>query len=106
MVEPVGRRARRAQRRLRKEQRRVDQMKAAAERWISKHGGLIEALRDAGHNPTIETRWVSSDYGAGPASTMSCRRCGLKYRGRLLAKRWGLSPKRPCVVGGKRFTEI
>lgn len=71
---------------------------AAKAEWIVDHSYLAAPLREAGHSLGFTTTWSSgSSQGGGRWSTnMYCKRCGAKYRGRLLSGRWGLSPKRSC----------
>ena len=74
-------------------QRRAD----AEERWIKSHEALIAALKEAGHSPWIRTEQHKDFEGdISYITKMGCTRCRERYRGMLIHRWKGLSPKRPC----------
>ena len=61
---------------------------SAQERWKR----LIEEFTAVGHSAA----YVTHTYEHGSETTIACKRCELKYRGRLWSRWWGLSSRRPC----------
>lgn len=62
-------------------------------RFTNSRADLIEALRSAGHQPTVSVENPNKD---ALVAVLSCERCGRKYfngRSRMLQR---LSPDKPC----------
>ena len=62
--------------------------KRSRERWKR----LIEEFTVGGHSPV----YMTQTYEHGSETTIACKNCELKYRGRLWSRWWGLSSRRPC----------
>ncbi len=70
----------------------------AERRWVRKQSKFIAALRNGGHELSYRTEWMDSVHpdACGYVTTMTCQRCGKKYRGVLLARWTNFSTERPC----------
>jgi hypothetical protein len=70
----------------------------AEARWVREQKSLIAALEEGGHHLSFATTWLKSEGGGGWATNMYCVQCGAEYKGVLLKRWWGLSPRRPCPL--------
>jgi len=70
-------------------------------KWVQGHSNLITALTNGGHDLHFDTKYIQPDRrsfrSAYWETTMTCHRCGGKYREGRTGRRWGLSSERPCV---------
>lgn len=79
-------------------QAQSQQKRSAAEaRFITRHSDLIATLKALGHSLFFTTQLAGSAEQVSWVVTMRCERCGGRYRGRQLSRRWRLSPERPCT---------
>jgi hypothetical protein len=93
------RRRRAAHRHYQHEQGQEAERLANEGRFRDRHAELIETLPVVGHQPEITTGSPWDPRVPGWETSMRCAKCGLRFRGRVLSRWFGLSPRRPCRDG-------